>query len=140
MVCSKYQEIQFIYILCLILKEKIMDFKKIIAGLGEQYKGKYVVLENGVKFKVVPPTSSKTAEDVYSAEKNPSWGYNGGAWIFNSGEGYGILTCCQELADKLIAEVRNEVPHGALVPYYNAGVWYDTEDGIIAKMALACGK
>ena len=90
-----------------------------------------------MKFKSVGPGFS---EDVYHAESKPSQGYNGGAWIFNSGDGYGILTCCKELVDKLRAEIGAAVPYGALVPYYNGVVDYDTEDGIITKMALACGK
>ena len=68
-----------------------------------------------------------------------SWGYNGGAWVFNSGEGYSLLTCSEELANELISQVKDKLPSGAWVPCYNVGVWYDTEDGIVAEMAAACG-
>lgn len=170
-----------------------MDIKKIIENLGEQYNGKYVILEDGMEFKGVSPMSSPEVSLTYNARleallsdddkgafieatfrcssgsmgsvdttgmsdeerefvetvenlmwrlsrDKASWGYNGGAWVFNSGEGYSLLTCSEGLATELISQVKDKLPSGAWVPCYNAGVWYDTEDGIVAEMAEACGK
>ena len=118
----------------------IMDIKKMISEMGAQYEGKYIVLNDGDKFYGVPPTIEADKEVVYKAEAKPSYGYNGGAYVFNSGEGYAILTCCGELAEKLMEQLRGRVSSGAWVHFYNASVWFDAKDGRIVKMAAACGK
>jgi hypothetical protein len=169
-----------------------MDIKKIIENLGEQYNGKYVILEDGMEFRGVPPMSSPEVSLTYNARleallsdddkgafieatfryssgstgsvdttgmsdeerefedivanfmrhlsrDKASWGDNGGARVFNSGEGYSLLTCSEELANLIISQVKDKLPSGAWIPCYNAGVWYDTEDGIVVEMAAACG-
>ena len=44
-----------------------MDIKKIIENLGEQYNGKYVILEEGMEFRGVPPMSSPEVSLTYNA-------------------------------------------------------------------------
>lgn len=113
-----------------------MKIKEMIKG----YEGQYVILTESEKFYGHEPIVEKGTKVVYKAETKPSYGYNGGAYVFNSGEGYAILTCSKELANELVEQLRGKVPSDACVPFYNASVWYDDAQRRIARMAAACGK
>ncbi len=113
-----------------------MKIKEMIKG----YEGQYVILTEGEKFYGKAPWVVEGSEYIYKAELRVSHGYNNGAYIINSGEGYGVLTCSKELAETLVKQLPEEARGGAMVPMYNGSVWYDDAQRRIVKMAAACGK
>lgn len=100
----------------------------------EAFAGRWTVIETGEELRGVPPMY--THQDVMNFPEAPrSCGYNGGCSIFNSGEGFAILTCD---FDMYLALREHFEDQDAWVHAYNAGVWFDTKDARIAKMEKAC--
>lgn len=99
-----------------------------------KYSGRYAVIFAGETLLCVDPVFTSTQVMVFP-DVQKSCGYNGGAYIFNSGLGFSILTCCRDLYNALSPHFDN---HDAWVYAYNAGVIYDSPDARIQRMEAAC--
>ena len=115
--------------------EKAEAWLRTMLGDGvKQFDGKWTAIEAGEELKGVPPMfSAKDTMEFPDAQR--SCGYNGGCSIFNSGEGFSVLSCDFDMYLALREHFAN---HDAWVHAYNAGVWFDTADHRIATMAKAC--
>jgi hypothetical protein len=117
------------------LKEKAYAWLRTMLGDGvKQFDGKWTVIAAGENLKGVPPMYSATDTMVFP-EVPHSCGYNGGCSIFNSGEGFSILSCDFDMYLALAHFFENK---DAWVHAYNAGVWFDTADHRISMMEKAC--
>ena len=102
--------------------------------LAQKYAGRYTAIAAGEVLSPVNPSFCGN-ENFTFPDLEKSCGYNGGCSIFNSGEGFSILSCDYELYRALNAKFdRRE----AGVYCYNAGVWYDTADHRIKRMEKIC--
>ena len=113
---------------------------RFLKKMGDHCRKYYVVLEKGKKLNCFLPGVPQI-EDYYVPSSTPSWGENGGAYIFNWDGEYAIITCSSKIANRLLAKFGNKLKGGAFVHYHSKGKFCcDTEDGAIAKMVAACGK
>lgn len=102
--------------------------------LAQKYAGRYTAIAAGEVLSPVNP-SFCGSENFTFPDLEKSCGYNGGCSIFNSGEGFSILSCDYELYRALSAKFDCRE---AWVYCYNAGVWYDTADQRIKCMEEIC--
>ena len=103
--------------------------------MAQKYDGQFCILTNGEKLKNV----KSGAEIAFYSPAQKSYECNGGAYIFNLGNGISILTCSDEFAQEMIPLFK-DATRGVWVWCYNNGVVLDTDDEKIRKMALRCGK
>ena len=108
--------------------------KSMLGDQMQEFAGLWVDIAAGETLFGVPPMIEADKEMVFPHEKL-SCGYNGGGYIFNSGEGFSVLSCSRELYTALSKHFSD---HGAWVHCYNAGVWFDTADNRIQKMEAMC--
>ena len=102
--------------------------------LAQKFAGRYAAIAVGEELTPVDPSLCGSENFIFPDVKK-SCGYNGGCSIFNSGEGFSILSCDFELYEALYSKFdRRE----AWVYCYNAGVWYDTADHRIKRMEEIC--
>ena len=102
--------------------------------LAQKFAGCYTAIAAGEVLSPVDPSFCGSENFIFpNLEK--SCGYNGGCSIFNSGEGFSVLSCNFELYRVLSAKFDCRE---AWVYCYNAGVWYDTADQRIKRMEEIC--
>ena len=121
------------------IKQIVMEhvnqwLKEMLGDDMNKYSGRYAVIFAGETLLCVDPVFTSNTVMVFP-DVQKSCGYNGGAYIFNSGKGFSILTCCSDLYNALSPHFDN---HDAWVYAYNAGVIYDTSDARIQRMEAAC--
>jgi hypothetical protein len=100
------------------------------------FEGRWTVFEAGERLTGVEPMFTNEDELIFPNEPH-SCGYNGGCSIFNSGEGFSVLSCDFDMYVALEKHFENK---SAWIIGYNAGVWFDTIDQRMAKMAKTCGR
>ena len=100
----------------------------------KQFEGKWTVVSAGEVLHGVAPMYAPS-DTLTMPDNARSCGYNGGCSIFNSGEGFSVLSCDFDMYLALRGHFDDQ---DAWVYGYNAGVWFDAEDNRIAKMEKAC--
>ncbi len=119
---------------CKVSKQAYEWMSSMLGDKVDDFTGLWVDIAAGEVLSPVDP-SFCGSENFIFPDLEKSCGYNGGCSIFNSGEGFSVLSCNFELYRALSAKFDCRE---AWVHCYNAGVWYDTADQRIKHMEVAC--